>query len=66
MKAATAPKPDISKFKAYRFGPDGSVYYGEIGYLNLKTSQVSHEAPPAEDPQWRMVRHGYGLQMYSG
>lgn len=62
-----AAKPEISKFKAYRFGPDGSVYYGEIAYVNLKTQHLSHDTPQVDDhSQWRMVRHGYGLQMYSG
>jgi len=61
-------KADISKFKCYRFGLDGSLYYGEVMYLNTKTGTVAPDAPVDEEArkQWRLVRHGYGLQMYNG
>lgn len=32
--------PDVSKFKAYRFGPDGSLYFGEVAYLNPKAGTL--------------------------
>lgn len=63
MKASSV-KPDISKFKAYRFAHDGSIYYGEVAYLNQKTGHLS--LSQETDEHWKMVRHGYGLQMYSG
>ncbi len=31
---------DISKFKCYRFQGDGSIYYGEIAYQNLKNHNI--------------------------
>jgi hypothetical protein len=67
MKAAA--QPDVSKFKGYRFGHDGSLYYGEVAYLNTKTGHVQASIDGLDEEskkQWRLVRHGYGLQMYSG
>ncbi len=55
--------PDLSKFKCFRFPSDGSLYYGEIAFLNTKTG---HLAQSGEGDDWKMVRHGYGLNMYSG
>jgi hypothetical protein len=36
-KQPNAQQIDISKFKCYRFQSDGSIYYGELAYQNLKT-----------------------------
>ena len=64
----TSPAVDLSKFKYYRFGPDGSTYYGETAYLNTKTGAITHEAPVDEEAKkhHKLVRHGLGMQMYSG
>jgi hypothetical protein len=60
--------PDLSKFKCYRFGPDGSTYFGEVAYLNTKTGTISHEAPQDDELKkiTKLVRHGLGLQLYGG
>ena len=62
------PAVDLSKFKCYRFGPDGSTYYGETAYVNTKTGAITHEAPVDEDSKKlvKLIRHGLGLQLYSG
>ena len=54
---------DLSKFKCYRFGPDGSTYYGETAYLNTKTGAITFDAPADDEAkkQNKLVRHGLGL-----
>ena len=61
-------QPDLSKFKCYRFGQDGSTYYGETAYLNVKTGAITHEAPADDEAKkhHKLVRHGLGLQLFSG
>ncbi|CDW79882.1 UNKNOWN [Stylonychia lemnae] len=60
---------DVTKFKCYRFQADGSIYYGEIMYLNTKTGGlVSSIDGVDEDTKklHKLVRHGYGLQIFNG
>eukprot|EP00347_Sterkiella_histriomuscorum_P018096 403346805 len=81
ISTASAMHPDISKFKCYRFTADGSIYYGEIMYQNLKTGAlvniltlfIIHFQVPNIDgmdedtkKQHKMIRHGYGLQIFNG
>lgn len=40
ISTASATLPDISKFKCYRMPSDGSLYYGEIMFLNNKTGAL--------------------------
>ena len=55
--------PDLSKFKCYRFSHDGSLYYGEVAFLNIKNG---HMAQSGEGDDWKLVRHGYGMNMFNG
>ena len=67
-KNMSKPAVDLSKFKCYRFGPDGSTYYGETAYVNTKTGAITLEAPADEESKklHKLIRHGLGLQLYSG
>jgi hypothetical protein len=41
-----------------------------VQYLNLKSGALSATLDPAIDEEqrkaWRLVRHGYGMQLYNG
>lgn len=44
--------------------PDGSIFYGEIEYINLETKElISNYDDLTEDQKklHKLVRHGYGI-----
>jgi hypothetical protein len=63
---------DTSKFETFRSKADGSMYYGNIAYLDRTTNLVIEEAERAKlspvqlTEGYEKVRHGYGLQIYNG
>ena len=48
--------------------PDGTVFYGEIEYMNLQSGELLvgnyEELPEDSKKQYKLVRHGYGIQLY--
>lgn len=61
---------DTSKFECFRSKADGSIYYGQISFLDRVTKLLVPEAEntkvaalPAADFQinYEKIRHGYGL-----
>jgi hypothetical protein len=59
---------DKSHFECYKF-PDGSIYFGEIGYLDPVTGTVLLEQslynqPEEKIKEMKKVRHGKGIQLF--
>ena len=67
-----------ANYKCLRNPDDGSIYYGEVAYIRKSSGQLIKvpsalyesevKALPDEQrlEQFEMVRHGHGLQLFSG
>ena len=64
-------------YKCMRNTNDGSMYYGEVAYIRRSNGQLIKPNTPAyeevkalsadeRNSQFQMVRHGHGLQLFSG
>ena len=72
------PSDPTANYKCLRNAADGSMYYGEIAFVRKSNGQLIKNASPAFESdikpleaeqrleQFEMVRHGHGLQMFSG
>ncbi|CDW71335.1 phosphatidylinositol-4-phosphate 5-kinase-like protein [Stylonychia lemnae] len=53
-------------FKCFQM-PDGSVYYGEIAFLNKEDDMIYFNFDDCVEevrPRLRQIRHGYGIQLF--
>lgn len=67
-----------ANYKCLRTPEDGSIYYGEVAYIRKANGQIVKIGTPAYDAEvkplsaedrvasFEMVRHGHGLQLFSG
>ena len=65
-------------YKCLRNAEDGSMYYGEVAFVRKSNGQLIKNNSPAYETeikvlpddqrleQFEMVRHGHGMQLYSG
>lgn len=47
--------------------PDGSVYHGEVAYVDKDTSNLYYNLDEVHEdlkPKLKIVRHGYGIQLF--
>jgi hypothetical protein len=57
---------DKTNFKCYKF-PDGSIYYGEVAYLNEGNIIKEHDLATFNKEMMlkvKLVRHGTGVQLF--
>lgn len=54
---------DKTQFKCYQMA-DGTVYYGEVAYLDKATGKLYQEGDAPKDVELDHVRHGHGIQLY--
>lgn len=52
-----------SHWVCYEF-PDRALYYGEAGYLDEGGVVQPKDAPDANNPKNKLVRHGFGIYVY--
>lgn len=63
---------DTSKFECFRSKVDGSMYYGQLCYVDKSTNAVLNEVEVSKlsasqlTEGYNRIRHGYGLQIYNG
>jgi len=58
---------DKSNFKCFTM-PDGSVYFGELEYMNEKTNELVYnfdELTEEQKQDVKVVRHGNGVQLFT-
>ena len=65
MNSIDINEVDKSQFKCYKF-PDGSIYFGEVAYLDESENFV-HDLDKYNDDMMKklkLLRHGLGVQLF--